>query len=175
MAQLPRWQQLKWRRWRRLQQLLARGFGGGAGRLGCTVPSPARGQDCWGGACKNSRGVRDGLTERAGVRGQRARSKGLRLRSRVWEAGRAGLEGLQGSRRALLSFQPKPGLCTLSPPPRLPGATPTRGLRSRLGARGAGARTPLLFPPSSTAGALISALGRPRRKLVPVRLPERTA
>nr|XP_019589424.1 PREDICTED: two pore calcium channel protein 1 [Rhinolophus sinicus] len=56
LAQLPWWQKLKWRR-RRLQQLSARGFGGGAGRLGCTVPSPARGPVCWGGAYASNGGV----------------------------------------------------------------------------------------------------------------------
>lgn len=108
LAQLPRWQQLKWRRWRRLQQLLARGFGGGAGRLGCTGPSPARGQDCWGGACKNLRGVR----ERSRVRGREVRGCGWL----AGEAGRAGPEGLQGSRRALLSAARARALHPLSSP-----------------------------------------------------------
>ncbi|KAJ8776439.1 hypothetical protein J1605_015462 [Eschrichtius robustus] len=53
LAQLPWWRRLKWRWLRRLlqlQQLRARGFGGGAGGLGCAVRTPARGPGCWGGA-----------------------------------------------------------------------------------------------------------------------------
>lgn len=62
LAQLLWWQRLERRR-RRLQQLRARGFDGGGGaasRLGCRVPSPVRGPGCWGGACKNPRGAREG-------------------------------------------------------------------------------------------------------------------
>lgn len=103
------------------------GFDGGARSLGCTVLSPARSPGCWGGACKNLGGARDGLTERAGVRGQRARSKGLQRGTRVWEAGRAGPEGPRGGHRSHLSLQP--GLCTFSLHPPLPSATPTRGPR----------------------------------------------
>lgn len=87
LAQLLWWQRLKWRWLRRLlqlQQFRARGFGGGAGGLGCAVRTPARGPGCWGGACKNSGGVRVGLMERAGVRGQGARREGIG----TWEAGR---------------------------------------------------------------------------------------
>lgn len=175
LAQLPWWQKLKWRRRRRrLQQLPARGFGGDAGRLGCTVPSPARGPVCWGGACKNPRGARDGLTEGAGVRGQRARSKGSRLGTWVWEAVRAGPEGQRGSHRALLSLKPKPGFCTLSVLPRLPGATPTRGPTPGLGARGAGARTPLVFTLLPQLLVALVPSDDPERDSFPVRLPECT-
>ncbi|XP_045056577.2 two pore channel protein 1 isoform X6 [Desmodus rotundus] len=57
LAQLLWWQRLKWRqqqqRWW-LQQLQARGLNSGAaGRLGCTVLSPARGPGCWGAYASN--------------------------------------------------------------------------------------------------------------------------
>lgn len=104
LAQLPWWQWPKWWRRQRLQQLRAWGFDGGARSLGCTVLSPARGPGCWGGACKNLGGARDGLTERAGVRGHRARSKGLQLGTGVWEAGRAGPEGMQRGHALISPF-----------------------------------------------------------------------
>lgn len=75
---------------RRLLQLQPLSFGGGFRGLGCVVWTPVRGPGCSGGACKNPRGARECLTERAGVRGQRARSRGLRLVFGVWEAGSQG-------------------------------------------------------------------------------------
>lgn len=87
LAQLPWWRWLKWRRLRRLQQLRARGFGGGAGGLGCVVRTPARGPGCWGGACKNPRDARTWPEGEGRDQGQRARSKGLRRDTLVWEVG----------------------------------------------------------------------------------------
>lgn len=125
LAQLPWWQLLKWRR-RRLQQLPARGFGGGAGRLGCTVPSPARGPVCWGGACKNPRGARDGLTEGAGGRGQRARSKGLPL---VLGCGRWSGRAQRDSEEVIARFSPSSPSRGFAPSLFFPGflGRPPRG------------------------------------------------
>lgn len=85
LAQLPWWQRLRWRFLRRLlqlQQLRARGFGGCAGGLCCAVRTPAVGPGCWGGACKNSRHVRDGQR-----RGQRSRGRGLGVKGCFWVFG----------------------------------------------------------------------------------------
>lgn len=167
-AQLRWWQRLKWRRLRWLRRVQARGFGGGGARgLGCAVRTPARGPGCWGGACKNPRGASDGLTERSGVRGQRARSEGLRCAlGKGRRAGRA-QTGCGEVIAALFSLQPGSGLGARSPNSRLPGATPTRGTRPGLGARGAGARIPC--PPPHPA--ICSAPWRPEaphaQRLVP--------
>lgn len=166
LAQLLWWQQLKWRRLRWLQQLQARGFGGGGARgLGFAVRTPARGPGCRGGACKNPRGASDGLTERAGVRGQRARSEGLRC-------------ALGCGRRAGRS-QTRCGevVAALFLPPARAGAPlssllaswgdPHAGAGPGLGARGPGARIPCL-PPHPT---ICSAPPRPEvphpQRLVP--------
>lgn len=101
LAQLLWWQRLKWRqqqqRWW-LQQLQARGLNSGAaGRLGCTVLSPARGPGCWG-ACKNLRGARDGLRkgQGSGVRGSGVRVRGYRWVPECGQRGQGGPKGTAG-------------------------------------------------------------------------------
>lgn len=150
LAQLLWWRRLKWRWLRRLlqlQQLRAWGFGGGAGGLGCAVRTPARGPGCRGGACKNPRGAKGGLRERAGVRGQGARSAGLRLGIGMWEAGRRAQKGCGEVIDGLLSLQPWSG----GPRMGIAGESPGKGEGSQGCARGAGARTPLRSPPPLSA------------------------